>query len=235
VLEANPRASRTVPLVSKICNIQMAPLATELMMGKKLTDLKPSTANVPFYGVKESVFPFDKMPEVDPVLGPEMRSTGEVLGLADSFGSAFCKAQEAAGGPLPLEGTVLLSLAEKTPQALQIAQSFVLSGFRIKATEGTHRFLRENGVECERINKEHEGRPTITDGIMNREIQLVINTPIGKRGQQDDSYIRKTAIRHKIPYMTTLAAALASAHGIREARKGRAGVRTLQDYHAQLR
>jgi carbamoyl-phosphate synthase large subunit len=235
VLEANPRASRTVPLVSKICNIQMAPMATELMMGKKLSDLKPATATVPFFGVKESVFPFDKMPEVDPVLGPEMRSTGEVLGLADSFASAFCKAQEAAGGPLPLEGTVLLSLVEKSPQALEVARSFAKSGFRIKATDGTHRFLQENGVASERINKEHEGRPTITDGIKNKEIQLVVNTPAGPRSQRDDSYIRKAAIRHKVPYVTTLAAALASANGIRETRQERTGVRSLQEYHRQIR
>jgi carbamoyl-phosphate synthase large subunit len=234
VLEANPRASRTVPLVSKVCNIQMARIATELMLGRKLADLKLSTGKVPHYGVKESVFPFDKMPEVDPLLGPEMRSTGEVLGMAESFGLAFYKAQEAAGSALPLEGAVLISLADKNATALEVGKAFAKLGFRIKATAGTHRFFSGNGIACERVNKELEGRPNISDGIKNKEIQLVINTPIGKRSQQDDSYIRKAAIKHKVPYVTTLAAALASAKGIAETRKGRAGVRSLQAYHGSL-
>ncbi len=234
VLEANPRASRTVPLVSKVCNTQMARIATELMLGKKLSDLKLASRKIPHYGVKESVFPFDKMPEVDPLLGPEMRSTGEVLGMADSFGLAFFKAEEAAGGPLPLEGTVLISLADKDKAALAVGKAFAKLGFKIKATDGTCRFFQENGIACERINKEYEGRPNISDGIKNKEIQLVINTPIGKRSQQDDSYIRKAAIRHKVPYVTTLAAAIASAKGIEETRKGRAGVRSLQSYHKNI-
>ncbi|MFH0880172.1 MAG: carbamoyl-phosphate synthase large subunit [Lentisphaerota bacterium] len=234
VLEANPRASRTVPLVSKVCDIQMARIATKLMLGAALKELKLSTKKIPHYGVKESVFPFDKMPEVDPLLGPEMRSTGEVLGMAATFGLAFYKAEEAAQATLPLEGTVLLSIAEKDKTVAKAGQEFQKMGFRIKATEGTHAFLSENGIPSELINKMHEGRPHVVDAIMNREIQLVINTPIGKRGQYDDSYIRKTAIKYKVPYITTIAAAMAAVKGIAESRKGRGGVKSLQSYHADI-
>ena len=235
VLEANPRASRTVPLVSKVCNVSMARIATQLMMGKKLSDLNLKPLKVPHYGVKESVFPFTMFQEVDPILGPEMRSTGEVLGLSsDSFGLAFFKAEEAAQAVLPLEGTVLLSLAEKNSVALQVGHEFARLGFKIKATEGTHKFLAEHDIQSELIRKMHEGRPNIVDGIMNKDIQLVINTPIGKRGQYDDSYIRKAAIQHKIPYVTTLAAAIASAKGIAASRKGYGGVKSLQSYHRDI-
>ena len=231
VLEANPRASRTVPLVSKVCGIQMARIATELMLGRKVADLKLTHKKIPHFGVKESVFPFDKMPEVDPVLGPEMRSTGEVLGMGESFGLAFFRAEEAATPKLPTEGTVLISLADRNATALEVAKGFVALGFKIKATDGTCRFLTESGVPCEQINKQSEGRPNITDGITNREIQLVINTPTGKRGQTDDSYIRKTAIKYKVPYITTLAAALATVKGIAACRLGPGGVKSLQEYH----
>jgi carbamoyl-phosphate synthase large subunit len=236
VLEANPRASRTVPLVSKVCAIQMARIATRLMMGSKLKDLDLKHRRIPHYGVKESVFPFDKYPEVDPVLGPEMRSTGEVLGMADSFGLAFYKAEEAANAKLPREGAALLSLAEKNGKALEVARSLSSQGFKLKATEGTWQFLKDNGVAAERINKVNEGRPNIIDGLVNKEIQLVINTPIGKRqSRTDDSYIRKTAIRNKVPYVTTLAAALATAKGIEVARRqGQGGVKSLQEYHADI-
>ncbi len=231
VLEANPRASRTVPLVSKVCNVQMARVATQLMLGKSIADLGLKPKKIPHYGVKESVFPFEKMPEVDPVLGPEMRSTGEVLGMANAFGSAFFKAEEAAGGALPLEGTVLMSAADKNAAFLQVAREFHKLGFKIKATDGTHRYLADHGIPSEKILKYHEGRPNIVDGIMNKELHLVVNTPIGKRSQYDDSYIRKAAIKYKVPYVTTLAAALASARGIAETRKGKAGVKSLQEYH----
>ena len=235
VLEANPRASRTVPLVSKVCGLSMARVATELMMGAKLSDLGIKSPHIPYYGVKEAVFPFNMYPEVDPILGPEMRSTGEVLGLADSFGMAFFKAQEAAKPSLPTEGTVLLSVAEKNDTVLQVAREFVKLGFAIRATEGTHRFLAEHGVPSQRIWKQYEGRPNIVDEIVNGNIQLVINTPIGKRSQIDDSYIRKAAIKYKIPYVTTLAAALASAKGIAASRQGGVGVKSLQKYHAEVR
>ena len=236
ILEANPRASRTVPLVSKVCGIPMARIATEVMLGRKLKDLKLKHREFPHFGVKEAVFPFNMFPEVDPLLGPEMRSTGEVLGIADSFGQAFFKSQEGAGGTLPLEGAVLLTVAEKDrPTALKVARKFADLGFTIKATRGTHRFLAENGIKSEFVLKQHEGRPNITDGITNREIHLVINTPIGRMGQHDDSYIRKAAIKHKVPYITTLTAALAAAEGISARRRGRGGVKSLQSYHADLK
>ena len=164
-----------------------------------------------------------------------MRSTGEVLGLANTFGMAFFKAEEAVSPTLPTEGTVLISLADKTHRTvLQVAQEFVKLGFRIKATRGTHAFFAQNGIPSEAINKLHEGRPNIADGITNKEIQLVINTPIGKRSQTDDSYIRKAAIKHKVPYVTTLAAALASAKGIAARRTGHGGVKSLQEYHRDI-
>jgi carbamoyl-phosphate synthase large subunit len=235
VLEANPRASRTVPLVSKVCNIQMARIATQLMLGKKLSELNLQAKKIPHFGVKEAVFPFNMFPEVDPLLGPEMRSTGEVLGLADSFGLAFFKAQEATQALLPTEGTVLISVAEHDrPAVLEVAREFEKLGFKIKATRGTHRFLAEQGVKSEVIDKLHEGRPNIVDGIMNKEIQLVINTPTGKRGVNDDSYIRKAAIKYKVPYITTLAAALASAKGIAAYREKPAGIKSLQSYHQDI-
>jgi carbamoyl-phosphate synthase large subunit len=234
VLEANPRASRTVPLVSKVCGISMARLATQLMMGKSLQELNLKKLKIPHFGVKESVFPFNMFQEVDPVLGPEMRSTGEVLGLADSFGAAFFKAEEAAQASLPLQGTVLLSLVEKNSISAQVGTEFAKLGFRIKATEGTHKFLAQHGIKSELIKKMHEGRPNIVDGIMNKEIQLVINTPVGKRSQHDDSYIRKAAIKYKIPYVTTLSAALASAKGIEASRQRTGGVKSLQSYHADI-
>ena len=237
VLEANPRASRTVPLVSKVCNISMARLATQVMLGKKLAELKLETKQIRHFGVKEAVFPFNMFPEVDPVLGPEMRSTGEVLGLADSFGLAFYKSQEATQQILPTSGTVLLSIAEQDrdqPILLEMAREFVNLGFEIKATKGTQQFLKSQGIEAELINKQHEDRPNITDGIMNQEIQLVVNTPIGRRGQFDDSYIRKTAIKYKIPYITTLTAALASAKGIAAQQDHPAVVKSLQEYHRDI-
>jgi carbamoyl-phosphate synthase large subunit len=235
VLEANPRASRTVPLVSKVCNVSMARLATQLMLGKKLVDLNVRKRHIPYFGLKEAVFPFPMYPEVDPVLGPEMRSTGEVMGIADSFGMSFFKAEEAAKPPLPVEGTVLISVAVKeVPAVLNVARQFVQLGFKIRATEGTKQFLDENGIESEHILKLYEGRPNIVDGIKNKEIQLVINTPAGKMSAYDDSYIRKEAIKFKIPYITTIAAAAAAAKGIEAYRKGKSDVRSLQNYHADI-
>jgi carbamoyl-phosphate synthase large subunit len=236
VLEANPRASRTVPLVSKVCNISMARLATQVMLGKKLTDLDIHPKVIPHFGVKESVFPFNMFQEVDPILGPEMRSTGEVLGLADSFGLSFFKAEEATQQTLPSEGTVLITVSEKDrPAVLEVASQFKQLKFKIKATNGTCRFLAENGISAEPILKMHEGRPNIVDSIKNGEIQLVINTPIGKLSQHDDSYIRKAAIKYKIPYITTLAAALAAAKGIASFRKGHGRVKPLQEYHSEIK
>ncbi len=236
VLEANPRASRTVPLVSKVCNISMASIATELMMKKSLADMALSEKKIPHFGVKESVFPFNMFPEVDPLLGPEMRSTGEVLGLADSFGMAFYKAEEAAKSTLPDRGTVLITVAGKDHSGiLGMARQFLDMGFEIKATRGTQEFLAANGIRSELILKLHEGRPNIDDAIKNGQIQLVINTPIGKASQYDDSYIRKAAIKYKVPYITTIAAASAAAKGIAAHSKGRSGVRSLQEYHRDIR
>ncbi len=236
VLEANPRASRTVPLVSKVCNVSMARIATQLMLGKKLHEIGLSSRNIPHYGVKEAVFPFNMYPEVDPILGPEMRSTGEVLGIADSFGLAFFKAEVAAQQLLPLDGTVLITVSPKDrPAVSEIAQQFTRLGFKIKATQGTHESLASQGIKSEMILKMHEGRPNITDGIMNGEIQLVINTPSGKLSQYDDSYIRKAAIKYKVPYITTLAAATAAAKGIAAHRQVKAEVKSLQQYHSEIK
>ncbi len=235
VLEANPRASRTVPIVSKVCNIPMAHLATQIIMGKKLNTFNLKPKFIRHFGVKESVFPFNMFPEVDPILGPEMRSTGEVLGMANSFGLAFYKAQEAAQQFLPSEGTALITVSEMDrPGVLEVAQELVRLGFKIKATNGTHRFLADHGIESERILKMHEGRPNIADAIKNKEIHLVINTPSGRLSKEDDSYIRKTAIRFKIPYITTLAAAIAAAKGIAASLQGKGSVRSLQSYHGDI-
>jgi carbamoyl-phosphate synthase large subunit len=236
ILEANPRASRTVPLVSKVCNISMARLATQIMLGKKLADLNVNKKTFRHFGVKEAVFPFNMFQEVDPVLGPEMRSTGEVLGLADSFGLAFYKAQEAAQQALPDKGTVLITVEDKDKGGvLAVAREFQNLGFQIRATEGTCQFLLKQGLKAEPILKMHEGRPNIVDCIKNREIQLVINTPNGRLGKYDDSYIRKNAIKYKIPYITTIAAAVAAGKGIAANRKGRSRAKSLQAYHMDIK
>ncbi|MCK4623037.1 MAG: carbamoyl-phosphate synthase large subunit [Desulfuromonadales bacterium] len=236
ILEANPRASRTVPLVSKVCNIPMPRLAVQLMLGKKLADLNLQRRPIPHFGVKEAVFPFNMFPEVDPVLGPEMRSTGEVLGLADNYGLAFFKAQEAANAQLPQQGTVLITVAEHDRAgALEAARRFSELGFALRATRGTAAYLTEQGLHSEPIRKMHEGRPNIVDAITNGEIQLVVNTPVGRLSTHDDSYIRKAAIKNRVPYITTTAAAIAAAKGIAARRTGKGEVRSLQDYHSRIR
>ena len=236
VLEANPRASRTVPLVSKVCGIQMARLATQLTLGKKIEDMNLKPKKFPHFGVKESVFPFNMFPEVDPILGPEMRSTGEVLGMADSFGLAFYKSQDAAKQTLPSEGTVLITVNDSDKKAVvDVAKRFAKAGFKILSTAGTYKHLQDNGVKVESIFKMQEGRPNIIDAIKNREIQLLINTPVGKSGKTDDSYIRKAAIKYKIPYITTIAAAVAAAKGVEAIQKGKGAVKSLQEYHADIK
>ena len=219
VLEANPRASRTVPLVSKVCNIRMVPLATDIITseitGRPSPILELKEQEIPNYGVKEAVFPFNMFQEVDPVLGPEMRSTGEVLGLSKSFGEAFYKAQEACQSKLPLEGTVLISVSNRDKdEVAEVAKSLHEDGFKLVATEGTCKLIKEAGIPVERVNKLYEGRPNIADMITNGDIQLIVNTPAGKEAVTDDSYLRKSAIKHKVPYITTLAAAKATAEGI---------------------
>ena len=248
VLEANPRASRSVPLVSKVCNIQMARLATQVIMseypgGEAYKDvikgLKESV--VPYFGVKEAVLPFNMFPEVDPVLGPEMKSTGEVLGLSESFGIAFLKSQEAVQSNLPDTGNLLISLNDydKTDEAVDIAKIFLEVGFHIYATSGTQLFLSENGVSCETINKlteNTEGIPNISAKLNDKEIHLVINTPLGKRSENDDSYIRKICVRLKVPYLTTIAAARAVSQGLLERRNNEVNeVKPIQEYHRMIK
>ncbi|MCL2218283.1 MAG: carbamoyl-phosphate synthase large subunit [Chitinispirillia bacterium] len=237
VLEANPRASRTVPVVSKVCDIQMATLATEVMMGKRLADFNLKRSKVSFYGVKEAVFPFHMFPEVDPILGPEMRSTGEVLGMAEEFGLAFFKAEEAANQQLPLSGNVLMSISKSEVmegRVAGVARKFVDLGFGIYATEGTHEFLKKSGIESRPVCKLHEGRPNILDLIANKDIQLIVNTPVGKKSQHDDSYIRKAAVKHKLPYITTVAAAAAAAEGVADMKSKKTVIHSLQEYHAMI-
>lgn len=235
VLEANPRASRTVPLVSKVCNIPMARLATRIMLGETIADLDIKPRSIPHFGVKEAVFPFNMFPEVDPILGPEMRSTGEVLGLAPTFGLAFYKAQDGAQQRLPSAGKVLITVADRDkPEALQVARRLGSLGFVIVATGGTVEFLKQNGVTAEKIYKMYENRPNIVDAIKNGEFQLIINTPDGRRGQFDDSYIRKAAIKYKVPYITTTAAAVAAARGIEAHLGGKDSVKSLQSYHKDI-
>ena len=235
IIEANPRASRTVPIVSKVTGVPLARIATGLMLGEKLDSFKDLLKEPPknYVGVKEAVFPFNMFPEVDPILGPEMRATGEVMGLADSFGMAYFKAQEAAGSSLPLSGKILVSVMERDRKyLLPIVKTFVELGFELYATEGTANFLAENGIAHKTVCKLNEGRPDVSDLIRNREIALIINTPLGKLSKIDDSYIRMLAIQYKIPYMTTIAAAHATAEGIRDAKQGLSPLRSLQEYLA---
>ena len=241
VLEANPRASRTVPLVSKVCNIRMVPLATEIITAE-LTG-KPSPVpelkekNIPYYGVKEAAFPFNMFQEVDPILGPEMRSTGEVLGLSPSYGEAFVKAQEAVQSPLPIGGTVLLSVNRKDKaEIVEVAKKFEADGFKIIATGSTFDLISEAGVKADKIKKLYEGRPNVLDAIENGEIDLIINSPVGKDSIHDDSYLRKAAVRKKIPYITTIAAALAAADGIKYMEEGKESeIKSLQTLHAEIK
>jgi len=239
VLEANPRASRTVPLVSKVCNIGMVPLATEIITdeftGKPspLTGLKEK--KIPHYGVKEAVFPFNMFPEVDPLLGPEMRSTGEVLGIADTVGEAYFKAQEGTKSPLPMGGTVLITVNDRDKaEVAEVAQAFHEAGFDILSTTGTAALLRKEGIPCEVVPKINEGRPDCYDVITNGRVQLVVNTPIGAGNGTDDSYIRKACIKSRVPYITTMAAALASARGIQTVQKGTSEVQSLQERHRAI-
>ncbi len=237
VIEANPRASRTVPLVSKVAGTQMARIATRLMLGESVKSLGLDKKKViPYHGVKEAVLPFEKFPEVDPVLGPEMRSTGEVLGLAETFGLAYYKSQEAAGLPLPIQaGKMLVSLSEKPEDAAVAAKNFADLGFEIVGTEGTVKFLWEKGVPAKMVAKIGQGRPDVLDLIKNREVTLILNTPSNRRdARADDNSIRRAAIKYRVPYLTTIAAALAASEGIKAAREGKGEVRSLQSYHAAI-
>ena len=240
VLEANPRASRTVPLVSKVCNIRMVPLATEIITSELTGRPSPVPALkeqvIPNYGVKEAVFPFNMFPEVDPLLGPEMRSTGEVLGLSASYGEAFYKAQEATQSKLPLEGTVLISVNRKDKEEIvEVAKMLHEDGFKIIATGGNCDLLNENGIPAEKIKKLSEGRPNVLDVITNGKVDMIINSPAGKDSATDDSYLRKAAIKGKIPYMTTIAAAKATAEGIHYVKANSdSPIKSLQELHAEI-
>ena len=241
VLEANPRASRTVPLVSKVCNIRMVPLATDIITSEltgrpsPIKDLKEQ--DIPYYGVKEAVFPFNMFQEVDPILGPEMRSTGEVLGLSASYGEAFYKAQEATQSKLPLNGTVLFSVNDRDKnEVAEIAEEFYKAGFDIIATGRTCDLITEAGIPARKVKKLSEGRPCILDYINNGEVSLIINTPLGKDALNDDSYLRKAAIKAKVPYMTTMAAAKATADGLTFMKTHpQSDVKSIQELHAEIK
>ncbi len=241
VLEANPRASRTVPLVSKVCNVRMVPIATEIITSELTGRPSPVPALkdkvIPYYGVKEAVFPFNMFQEVDPVLGPEMRSTGEVLGLSPSYGEAFYKAQEATQSILPLEGNVLISVNRRDKDAaIEVARKLSNEGFKIYATGTTHEKITEAGIEATFVKKLQEGRPNVYDLITNGEIQLVVNSPVGKDSQTDDSYLRKAAIKAGVPYITTMAGAMATADGIHKVKKGIDNqVKSLQELHSEIK
>ena len=244
VIEANPRASRTVPLVSKVCNTQMARLATRLMLGETLASLGLKDKTIPYYGAKEAVLPWARFPGVDPILGPEMRSTGEVLGMASDFGLSFYKSQEAAGADLPHAPTawenkkVLISLSNKESQkddVLKVGKTLKDLGFTLVGTQGTADFYNTNGIKCELVNKIGGGRPDVVDMIMNKEVCLVINTPKAKRNYAEDrKTIRKVCLKYKVPYVTTLAGAVAAVQGIAAVKNGHGGeggVKSLQEYH----
>ncbi|MGZ8492886.1 MAG: carbamoyl-phosphate synthase large subunit, partial [Gemmatirosa sp.] len=236
VLEVNPRASRTIPFVSKAVGVPLASVAARVMLGETLEEIGYTAEVVPHYvAVKEAVFPFNKFREFDPVLGPEMRSTGEVMGVADSFGAAFLKSQLAADNVLPADGAIFVTVNDRDKAAATpIVRRFYEMGFRLYATEGTARFLSQRGVPCERVFKLHEGRPNGLDLIVNGDIQLLINTPLGKHAQVDDYRLRQAAIARRLAYTTTLSAANAACDAILSMR-GRPGqVRSLQEWHASL-
>ncbi|MGE0353661.1 MAG: carbamoyl-phosphate synthase large subunit, partial [Gemmatimonadales bacterium] len=237
VLEVNPRASRTVPFVSKTTGVQLAGLAAAVMVGKTLVELGlQDDVLQPYVAVKEAVFPFNKLPGVDVILGPEMRSTGEVMGIADSFGMAFAKAQISADGSLPLEGGVFVTVNDHDKStATPIVRRFHEMGFKIYATSGTARHLRARGVPAEAVLKVYEGRPNAIDLLLSGRIHLLINTPLGKLTQHDDYQIRQAALQHRVPYTTTLSAASAASDAIIALRSRTGVVSSLQEWHAAAR
>jgi carbamoyl-phosphate synthase large subunit len=233
VLEVNPRASRTVPFVSKATGVPLAQLATKVMLGHTLEELGLTReVQIGHVAVKEAVFPFARFPGIDTQLSPEMKSTGEVMGIADDFGMAFAKAQIAAGQNLPKKGTVFFSLnpRDKTPTAARVAKGFAEMGFRLSGTEGTAAWLGQNGLECERVNKVGEGRPHIVDAIINGEVALVINTPSGKKPRQDEIAIRSTSWARRVPIITTVRGAVAAVEAVRRLRQTDMSIKTLQEY-----
>jgi carbamoyl-phosphate synthase large subunit len=233
VLEVNPRGSRTVPFVSKATGVPLAKLAAAVMMGRTLDDAGvPDEVAIPYVAVKEAVFPFSKLPNVDTVLGPEMRSTGEVMGIADSFGMAFAKAQVAADGALPLSGSILITVNDSDkPTVLPIARRFHEMGFKILATGGTAKYLRSRGVPAEPVAKIYEGRPNPIDLMASGRMQLLVNTPLGKLTQRDDYLMRRAALEHRLPYTTTMSAASAACDAILALRSRETQVRCLQEWY----
>ena len=241
VLEANPRASRTVPLVSKVCNIRMVPLATDIITSELTGRPSPvpslKESNIPYFGVKEAAFPFNMFQEVDPILGPEMRATGEVLGLSSSYGEAFLKAQEGVGSKLPMSGKVLISVNRKDKEEIvDVAKALHDNGFEIVATGNTYELIKNAGIPAEKINKLYEGRPNVLDAITNGDFDLIINSPAGKDSVHDDSYLRKAAIKSRTPYMTTVAAAKATVEGISYLKKHESSdIRSIQSLHSEIK
>jgi carbamoyl-phosphate synthase large subunit len=235
VLEVNPRASRTVPFVSKATGLPLAKIAAKVMVGRTLDDLGVKEFDfqkVRHISVKEAVFPFSKFPRVPVFLGPEMRSTGEVMGISDAFGSAIAKAQMGAGNTLPIEGQVFISVndSDKNEITLNIVRDYIRLGFSLVATEGTERFLQAHGIECRRIFKVNEGRPNVVDLIKNGEIQLVINTPLGEESRYDEYAIGWAAVEHKVSFITTLSAAATAVKGIERQKHHELEVKSLQEY-----
>ncbi|MDD6193355.1 MAG: carbamoyl-phosphate synthase large subunit [Lachnospiraceae bacterium] len=241
VLEANPRASRTVPLVSKVCNVRMVPIATDIITSELTGRPSPvpalSEQDIPYYGVKEAAFPFNMFQEVDPILGPEMRSTGEVLGLSPSYGEAFFKAQEGVGAKLPMSGKVLMSVNRKDKEEIvDLAKRFAENGFEIVATGTTCDLINQAGIKADKIKKLYEGRPNVLDAITNGDFALIINSPSGKESVHDDSYLRKAAIKTKTPYMTTIAAAKATIEGIEYLKNNPScEIKSLQQLHSEIK
>lgn len=236
VLEARIRASRSVPLVSRAIGMDISKIATEILLSdketgeRKLREVKPK--NINYYSIKAAVFPFDMFREVDPMLGPEMRSTGSVLGLASTVGDAYYKAQAATDVPIPLNGTVMISVDDSRKKTLDaIANEFIKLGFRILATSGTYNYLISKGIKADKIDKMYEGRPNIADAMINKQVDILVNTPSGIKSEYDDSFIRKIAIRQRICYITTIEAANAAISGIKEAKLGKCNVRSLQSYY----
>jgi carbamoyl-phosphate synthase large subunit len=236
VLEVNPRASRTIPFVSKAIGVPLASLAARVMLGETLADVGLTEEIVPSYvSVKEAVFPFSKFVGTDPVLGPEMRSTGEVMGISESFGWSFAKPQLAASNGLPLEGTILITVNDHDKATVTpIARRFQEMGFRVLATSGTAKYLRARGIPVTAVFKVHEGRPSCLDAIVNGDVQLLVNTPLGKHAQADDYTLREAALRNKLAYTTTMSAASAACDAILALRSRKPGVKTLQEWQREL-
>jgi carbamoyl-phosphate synthase large subunit len=234
-LEVNPRASRTVPFVSKATGIPLAKIAAKLMVGRKLADFNlPDELAVERFYIKAPVFPFVKFPGVDPILGPEMRSTGEVMGVAENFGGAYLKAQQGAGMKLPREGTIFISVNDQDKRhAVELARELTELGFKLVATRGTQKLIESGGIACDFVYKVNEGRPHIADMIKSKQIHLIINTPLGRVSFYDERAIRRAAMQYGVACVTTMTGAIATVAAIRSLREEKLTVQSLQEYHAQ--